>query len=115
MLACIDVQGGIHGLQQPGRLGCPDKGVIILEEFPEVLLLEALGLICHAAEGRPSALQVAHVPTKNPGKHCGHGEVHGEVAAHSAGVRDLVLGKVGLEGAKSLPEVGLVGGSHDSS
>ena len=111
----MEVQGGVHGLQQPGSLGSSDEGVVILQECPEVLLLEALGLICHAAERRPSALQVTDIPAENPGKHCGHGEVHGKVTANSARVRNLELGKIGLEGAKPFPKVGFVGGSHDCS
>ena len=69
MLACIDVQGGIHGLQQPSGLGCSDEGIIILQKFPEILLLEALGLICHAAERRSGTLQITDIPTKHPGEH----------------------------------------------
>ena len=53
-LACIEVAGGSCWEQQPAGLGSSDQRVVILQERPKVLLMEAFGLICHAAEGSPS-------------------------------------------------------------
>ncbi len=114
-LACIEVAGGSCGEQQPAGLGRSDQRIIILQKRPEVLLMEALGLICHAAEGSPSICQVTHITPQNPCQYSGHGEVHGKVPAHPAGVGDLELCEVGLEGSHTLAQVCLVGGSHDSS
>ncbi len=77
--------------------------------------METLGLICHAAEGSPSICQVAHITPQDPCQYSGHGQVHGKVPAHPAGVGDLEFGEVGLEGSQALAQVGLVGGCHDGS